>query len=139
LGEIDLGLDSELELRGTAVAAELRVDGWLVDGGRPGRGMALAKTPQLSLDLAVTVPEQAALGPALAAVRAAGISELEDIRLVDRYWGNQVSEGAKGWTFRLAFRNPERTLTHREGEQLRSRVLAALDPAVGAQVRAGAV
>lgn len=139
LGEIDLGLDRELELRGTVVAAEVRVDGWLVDGGRPGRGMALAKTPQLSLDLAVTVPEQAALSPALAAVRAAGISELEDIRLVDRYWGNQLPAGAKGWTFRLAFRDPERTLTHREGEQLRSRVLAALDAAVGAHVRAGAI
>jgi len=136
LGEIDPGWESEL--RGAAVAAELRVDGWLVDGGRPGRGMALAKTPQLSLDLAVTVPEQAALGPALAAVHAAGISQLEDIRVVDRYWGNQLPEGTKGWTFRLAFRDPERTLTHREGEQLRSRVLAALAAAVGAQVRAEA-
>jgi phenylalanyl-tRNA synthetase beta chain len=139
LGEIDLALDRELDLRGTAVAAELRVDGWLVDGGRPARGVALAKTPQLSLDLAVTVPEPAALGPALAAVHAAGISELEDIRLVDRYWGNQLPAGAKGWTFRLVFRDPERTLTHREGEQLRSRVLAALDKAVGAQVRAEAI
>ncbi|MFZ0168257.1 MAG: phenylalanine--tRNA ligase subunit beta [Candidatus Dormiibacterota bacterium] len=139
LGELDLALARELELRGTAVGAELRVDGWLVDGGRPGRGMALAKTPQLALDLAVTVPEQAALGPAMAAVGAAAISELEDIRLVDRYWGTQLPEGAKGWTFRLAFRDPQRTLTHREGEKLRSRVLAALETAVGAQVRAGAM
>jgi phenylalanyl-tRNA synthetase beta chain len=138
LGEVDLGVGSELELRGSAVAAELRVDGWLVDGGRPGRGMTLGKTPKLSLDLAVTVPEQATLGPALAAVRAAGIGELEDIRVVDRYWGNQLPPGAKGWTFRLAFRDPERTLTHREGEQLRSRVLAVLDTAVGAEVRVGA-
>ncbi len=139
LGEIDLDLQSELELRGTAVAAELRVDGWLVDGGRPGRGMALAKTPQLQLDLAVTVPEQAALGPALGAARAAGISQLEGIRLVDRYWGNQLPVGTKGWTFRLSFRDRERTLTHREGEQLRSQVLAVLGAAVGAQVRTEAM
>jgi phenylalanyl-tRNA synthetase beta chain len=138
LGEVDLGWEGELELRGTAVAGELRVDGWLIDGGRPGRGMALAKTPQLSLDLAVTVREEVALGPALAAVHSAGISELEGIRLVDRYWGNQLPAGAKGWTFRLVFRDPERTLTHREGEQLRSRVLAALATAVGAEVRVGA-
>jgi phenylalanyl-tRNA synthetase beta chain len=137
LGEVDLNFDTELDLRGSAVAAELRVDGWLIDGGRPGRGMRLAKTPQLSLDLAVTVPEQAALGPALAAVQAAGIGELEEIRLVDRYWGSQLPPGTKGWAFRLAFRDPNRTLTHREGEQLRSRVLAALGPAVGAQVRQG--
>jgi phenylalanyl-tRNA synthetase beta chain len=135
LGEVDLSSRGELELRGTVVAAELRVDGWLVDGGRPGRGVTLAKTPQLSLDLAVTVPELAAVGPALAAVRAAGISELEEIRLVDRYWGSQLPAGSKGWTFQLEFRDPERTLTHRDGEKLRSRVLAALATAVGAEVR----
>lgn len=137
LGEVELGLDTGPELRGTAVAAELRVDGWLVDGGRPGRGVTLAKTPQLSLDLAVTVPDAAALGPALAAVRSAGIGELEEIRLVDRYWGSQLPPGTKGWTFRLVFRDSERTLTHREGEQLRSKVLAELSSAVGAQVRLG--
>lgn len=135
LGEVDLGSNTELELRGTVVVAELRVDGWLVDGGRPGRGMALAKTPQLSLDLAVTVAEQAGLGPALAAVRAAGISELQEIRLVDRYWGSQLPAGTKGWTLRLVFRDQERTLTHRDGEQLRARVLAALVTAVGARAR----
>jgi phenylalanyl-tRNA synthetase beta subunit len=63
--------------------------------------------------------------------------ELEQIRLVDQYQGDQLPPGTKGWTFRLVFRHPERTLTHREGEQLRSRVLAALSVAVGAELRAG--
>jgi phenylalanyl-tRNA synthetase beta chain len=136
LGEVDPGVDSAFELRGSTVVAEVRVDGWLVDGGRPGRGMSLAKTPPLSLDLAVTVPERAELGPALAAVRSAEIAELEEIRLLDQYRGRQLPPGTKGWTFRLLFRHPEKTLTHRQGEQLRSQVLAALG-AVGAAVRAG--
>jgi phenylalanyl-tRNA synthetase beta chain len=126
LGEVVAGDVRELDLRGTTVAAELRVDGWLVDGGRPGRGVRLAKTPSLSLDLAVTVPERAELGVALAAVEALGIAELEELHLVDLYRGTQLPDGSKGWTFRLTFRHPERTLTHREGEQLRARVLKAL-------------
>jgi phenylalanyl-tRNA synthetase beta chain len=136
LGQVEIAASPDLELRGTTVAAELRVDGWLVDGGRPGRGVRLAKTPSLSLDLAVTVPERAELGTALAAVDGLEISELEEIRLVDQYRGQQLPEGTKGWTFRLAFRHPERTLTHREGEQLRTRVLGGLGQ-VNAMVRRG--
>jgi len=136
VGEVELGADAESELRGSTMAAELRVDGWLIDGGRPGRGVRLAKTPALSLDLAVTVPERAELGPALAAVQAAGITELEEIRLTDQYRGSQLPLGTKGWTFRLVFRHPDKTLTHRQGEQLCAQVLAALG-AVGATVRLG--
>jgi phenylalanyl-tRNA synthetase beta chain len=137
LGQLAPASAAELELRGTTVLAELRVDGWLVAGGRPGRGVRLGKTPSLSVDLAVTVPERAELGPARDSVRSAAIVELEQIRLVDQYQGDQLPPGTKGWTFRLVFRHPERTLTHREGEQLRSRVLAALSVAVGAELRAG--
>lgn len=137
LGQLDGTASAELELRGTTVAAELRVDGWLIDGGRPGRGAELGKTPPLTVDLAVTVPERAQLGPALTAVRGARIAELEELRLVDQYRGAQLPAGTKGWTFRLRFRHPQRTLTHREGEELRSRVLAELAAGVGAEVRLG--
>ena len=134
LGEVAWSVESESELRGSSVVAEIRVDGWLVDGGRPAKGMSLAKTPPLLLDLAVAVPERAELGPALSAVRSTGIVELEEIRLIDQYRGSQLPPGTKGWTFRLVFRHPERTLTHRQGEQLREQVLGALG-AVGALVR----
>jgi phenylalanyl-tRNA synthetase beta chain len=134
LGEV--GEVRGVELRGTTVAAELRVDGWLIDGGRPGRGERLAKTPSLSLDLAVTVPERAELGAALAAVRALEMDALEEIRLVDQYRGYQLPKGTKGWAFRLVFRQPERTLTHREGDHFRAQVLKGL-ASVGAVLRGG--
>ncbi|MGH7691732.1 MAG: phenylalanine--tRNA ligase subunit beta [Candidatus Dormibacteria bacterium] len=134
LGEVSPKSDKERELRGTTVAAELRVDGWLVDGGRPPGAVSLAKTPALVLDLAVAVANRTELGAALAAVRAAQITELEEIRMVDEYQGRQMAGGSKGWTFRLLFRDPSTTLTHRQGAQLRARVLAALS-AVGAAER----
>ncbi len=134
VGQLDWAAAPDPELRGSTMVAEMRVDGWLVDGGRPAKGVSLAKTPPLSLDLSVTVPERAALGAALAAVRDSRVAELEEIKLVDQYRGSQLPAGTKGWTFRLVFRDPEQTLTHRQGERLRAQVLGALE-SVGAAVR----
>ncbi len=135
MGELDPRSCAALELRGRVVAAELRVDGWLVAGGRPGRARELAETPALVLDLAVTVPELAQVGEALVAVTASGPEELEAIRVLDEYRGIQLAPGLKSWTFRLIFRDPKRTLTHRQGVELRERVSAILQEVSGARVR----
>ena len=135
VGEL-LGVAVEqLELRGRVVCAELRTDGWLVAGGRPSRAPLLARTPALVLDLAVTAPERALLGEALAGVQRLGLPVLEDIRVLDQYQGSQLPAGVKGWTFRLRLRDPERTLTNRDGEAIRDRVLASLRESVGAASR----
>ncbi|MGH7641148.1 MAG: phenylalanine--tRNA ligase subunit beta [Candidatus Dormibacteria bacterium] len=135
LGQVDPDAGLEAQLRGTVVAAEVRVDGWLEDGGRSPRPLTLAKTPQLEVDLAVTVPEAAGLGPALAAVTRAAIPELERVRLTDEYRGAPLSPGSKSWTFHLVFRHPDKTLSHRQGQQLRGRVLEALASAANATER----
>ncbi|MGH7611000.1 MAG: phenylalanine--tRNA ligase subunit beta, partial [Candidatus Dormibacteria bacterium] len=76
-GELSAGSSVALGLRGQTVAAELRLDGWLSDGGRPGEGRRLSKQPALVVDLAVTVPDRAQLGPALGALAEAGVEDLE--------------------------------------------------------------
>ncbi len=134
-GELEPGLAARLELRGRAVVAELRVDGWFVPGGRPPRAAHLSKMPALTLDLAVVVPERAERGPALRRVERLGLEELESISLIDEYRGQALGAESKGWTFRLVFREAGRTLTGQEGEELRSRVLAALAESAGARLR----
>ena len=135
VGELDPRSCAALDLRGRVVAAELRVDGWLLAGGRPGRARELSATPALILDLAVTVPESAPLGDAMAAIAASGPEELEAIRVLDEYRGMPLATGLKSWTFRLIFRDSRRTLTHREGVELRERVGAILQEVSGARVR----
>lgn len=115
--------------------AELRVDGWLIPGGRPGRARDLAATPPLIVDLAVTVPEAAQLGEALRAVGATGPGDLEEIRVWDEYRGSQLGPGLKGWTFRLVFRDSAKTLTGRQGAELRDRVMTILQEVSGARAR----
>ncbi len=135
VGELLPAAAEQLALRGRVVAAELRTDGWLVAGGRPSRAPSLARTPALVLDLAVTVAERALLGDALAGVARLGLTVLEEILVLDQYQGSQLPAGLKGWTFRLRLRDPERTLTNRDGEVVRDRVLACLRESVGAAAR----
>lgn len=135
VGELDPGSVAALELRGRVVAAELRLDGWLDSEGRQPVAPRLARTPALVLDLAVLVPSSAALGPALERVTDQGPEELEAVGVVDEYLGPGLPSGMKGWTLRLTMRDPSRTLTNREGEQLRDRVLQVLHQTVGAVVR----
>ncbi len=135
VGELDPRSCAALGLRGRVVACELRVDGWLLPGGRPGSGRELAQTPPLIMDLAVSVPEEAPLGEAVAAVGGIGLAELEAVRVLDEYRGAQLANGLKGWTFRLVFRDPNRTLTSQQGVDLRDRVARVLADVSGARVR----
>ncbi len=135
VGEVAPRALAALDLRGRVVVAEVRVDGWLVPGGRPGLVRDLAATPPLIVDLAVAVPLRARLGEALSRVRLEGPRELEEISVLDEYQGPQLGSESKGWTFRIVFRDPQRTLTGRQGAELRDRVGAILKEVSGASVR----
>ncbi len=135
VGELDARVTDAFDLRGRVAVAELRLDGWLVPGGRKGMAPPLPRTPALVLDLAVVVPRRAGLGPALDAVAALQVPELEQVLPVDEYQGSQLDPELKGWTLRLWLRDPERTLTRADGEQVRQRVLAALEREADARLR----
>jgi phenylalanyl-tRNA synthetase beta chain len=74
-------------------------------------------------------------GDALAVVREAGRPLLEAVELRDEFRGTQMGEGRKGWTFRLTFRSPERTLTSEEAQESQDAVVLALRTRCAAEVR----
>lgn len=135
VGEVAQPVTDAFDVRGRVEVAELRLDGWLKPGGRQGHAPPLPRTPALVLDLSVTVPSRALLGPALQAVAALGLPELERVTPIDEYLGDQLGTGVKGWTLRLRLRHPERTLTAAEGDRARQAVLRALELEVGAKPR----
>jgi phenylalanyl-tRNA synthetase beta chain len=54
----------------------------------------------------------------------------------DVYRGEQVGEGRKSVAIHLEFQSPERTLTDEEAAGLREEIVARLDEAFGAELRA---
>ena len=138
VGELGDDPRAAFELRGRTLVLELRLDGWLVPGGLVPRARPVAPTPALVEDIAVVVPRLAAVGRALAALRDGRVAELESVRLLDEYTDARLGPAHKGWTFRLVFRDPGRTLAGADGAALRAAVLEILAEVVGARRRENA-
>ena len=58
------------------------------------------------------------------------------MRAFDVYRGEQVGPGKKSIAFSVTFQSSDRTLTDQEAGELRNRIVAALEQAFGAQLRA---
>ena len=90
--------------------------------------------PPLRQDLAVTLPDSVAAAEALARVRAAAGTVLEDARVFDVYSGEQVGEGRRSLALALSFRTLDRTLTDEDIEPVRAKIVAALEQ-LGGELR----
>lgn len=104
-----------------------------------GGGLALPKYPTIERDVSVVVDEGvawAAIEGVLDGVRSSGGAvALEGVRFLGVYRGKQVGQGKKSVSFRLAFRDAGRTLTHDEVDPQAGAVVEALKSGVGAELR----
>jgi len=135
IGELARDVVSSFELRGHVVVGELRVDAVAPETPRPLRFRPPPRFPAIVQDLAVTVPADREAGPALGVAREAGGALLESVELYDEYRGERVASGRKGWTFRLTFRAPDRTLTSEEAQRVQEAILSALQQESAAELR----
>jgi phenylalanyl-tRNA synthetase beta chain len=135
LGELTADSVDAFGVRGRVVAAELRVDAVIPVEPKPFHYRPLPRFPMVVQDLAVSVAEDARAGAALAAIREAGGPLLESLELYDEFRSERLGPGRKGWTFRLGFRSPDRTLTSEEAQRWQEAIALALRQNVGAEVR----
>ena len=92
--------------------------------------------PEVRQDLAFVVDDGVPAAELLAALRAAGGTELRSAAVFDEYRGEQTGPGKRSLAFRVAFGSPERTLTDDEAAELRGRIVQALSDRFGAVLRA---
>jgi len=95
----------------------------------------LPRYPAIVQDLAVNVPRQGQAGEGLRTIREAGGPLLESVELYDEFHSEGLGAERKGWTFRLTFRSPDRTLTGEEAQQWQDAIALALRDRCQAQVR----
>ena len=100
---------------------DLRVETW-------------SREPAVERDLALIVPEGDAAVEIMAAVNAAGLGHLVEVRVFDRYAGPQLPVGHYSLGLRLTF-EAERTLTDEEVDGEMKRLLELLREERGYEIR----
>ena len=96
----------------------------------------LPKFPALERDLALVLPQTVPAAEVAAKIEAITKHLVERVELFDVYQGEQVPPGMRSLAFKLVYRSKERTLTDAEVNQLQTELLATLNNAYGATVRA---
>jgi phenylalanyl-tRNA synthetase beta chain len=135
LGELSFETTAAFEIRGRAAVGELRIDAIAPAPSRPIRFAQPPRFPAIVQDLAVTVATDRRAGDAIAAIREAQEPLLESAELYDEYRGGRLEAGRKGWTFRLTFRAPDRTLTGEEAQRAQDVIARALAQRCDAEIR----
>ncbi|MFZ0178533.1 MAG: phenylalanine--tRNA ligase subunit beta [Candidatus Dormiibacterota bacterium] len=135
LGELSFETATAFEIRGRVAVGELRVDVIAPSPPRRVRYAPPPRFPAIVQDLAVTVATDRRAGDAMDAIRDTHEPLLENAELYDEYRGGRLGEGRKGWTFRLTFRAPDRTLTGDEAQRAQEAIATALAQRCDAEIR----
>jgi phenylalanyl-tRNA synthetase beta chain len=135
VGEIAPPVLDALNLEAPVVGAELVLD-VLLDAPRRDRTFrAPSRFPASLLDLAFVADQSVPAASIEATLREALGEVLEAVRCFDDFRVDSLGVGKRSLAFALRLRAPDRTLTDAEAGELRSRAVAAVERAHGAELR----
>lgn len=143
-GEHKLGVLGELHPRvrehydfdaGAVLAAELDADLLISLSQTDFRHQSISNYPFMVEDIALIVPEETPAAALQASIIQAGGKLLVNARLFDVYRGEKLGEGKKSMAYQLTYQAPDRTLTDKDAETIRNRIVRALAKEYGAVLR----
>jgi len=135
LGEVARRICQAFECEERVWFAELVVEA-LKPSPRPlTRVLLPSPFPPVKRDLSFIVEQRTELATLLELIRTVGTPLVSRLELVDRYTGPQVPKTCHSLTFSLEYRDPSRTLTAVEVDQVHAKIGQALVERFGAQLR----
>jgi phenylalanyl-tRNA synthetase beta chain len=96
----------------------------------------VSRYPAVLQDVAVVVDGDVPAAEVQAVIEEAGGRLLRDVRLFDLYRGEQVAAGKKSLAYSLTFQADDRTLTDKDANKLRNKIVRRLNGKLGATLRA---
>jgi len=96
---------------------------------------SLSPYPPVLEDLAVIVPDETPAATVAALIQQAGGELLTELRLFDVFKGKQIGDGKKSLAYNLTFQSFERTLTDKNVEKTRNKIIQTLEKQMSAEVR----
>ncbi len=95
----------------------------------------LSRFPAVVRDLALVVPQNQALAPLLAGLKAAAPGIVRDVAVFDVYQGKGLAESEKSLAFRIVMQDTQRTLEDAEVDAVIADLLAVAGRDFGASLR----
>lgn len=93
------------------------------------------RVPAVTFDVALVVDESVTIERVEQAIRKAGGTLLDSVRLFDVYRGAGIPEGRKSLAWALSYRAADRTLTDEEVRPAHEKLVRKVSGAVGAELR----
>ena len=136
IGAITKEVLSEERIKEPLFAFEMDVERMLAASTTAQKYEPFPRTPAVTRDLAVVVRSDIPYSQLEQAIRQTAGSNLEEVRCIDVYEGKHVPAGFRSIAIRLRFRAAEKTLSSDEVSIIVDRVVARLEEAFGAKLRA---
>ncbi|MCW1056480.1 phenylalanine--tRNA ligase subunit beta [Streptococcus anginosus] len=95
----------------------------------------ITKFPAVTRDIALLLKAEISHKEVVAAIEAAGMKRLTDIKLFDVFSGEKLGLGMKSMAYTLNFQNPEDTLEDEEVARYMEKIQKSLEVTIGAEVR----
>lgn len=135
LGLISPKVQALFDLQTQVVAAELDLPKLLAQYPPQRRVSALPRFPGIERDLSVIVDERVSWQAIESHVLAVKPPLLEQVNFLTTYRGKPIAKGQKSVSFRMLFRDPDKTLRHDEVDPQVASVVERLRNEVGATLR----
>lgn len=127
-GQLRADLTQENKLRQRVWIAEVDFQGLLAFPLRQHTFRPYSRFPAVERDFSLIVPDSVTFSRIEAAMDGLALPEIQDFRPVDLFRGRTIPEGSFSLLLRVRFQSQTHTLTSEEIDEVRSRVVSALDP-----------
>jgi phenylalanyl-tRNA synthetase beta chain len=137
LGEVTPRVSEAAGSKRRLYVAEIDFERLIAPAARLKRFGGLQRFPAVKRDLAVVVSKEVVESRVRDVIMAAGGSLIESVEVFDVYEGERVPAGMKSLAYGIVFRDPDRTLTEAEVDDLQSGIEDGLKSELGGTIRAG--
>ena len=135
MGQIEPKVLRSFDIKEAVYAAEIDCGKLLKYISLGKRFKEIQKFPSVRRDISVTVDPNILSAKIISLIKETAGDLLKGAELVDRYGGGQIPIGKVGLTYRLEYRDPNRTLEDSDIQSVHSRVINALENNLGAKLR----
>ena len=135
IGRVNAGILNNFDIKERVYIAELDADVIIKYAALEKRFTGIPKYPSVSRDISIIARKDISNSEILNLIRAAGGMALKNVRIIDRYTGEQIPDGKVSLTYTLEYQDPKKTLEEKEVSDAQARILASLSEKVGAKLR----